>query len=127
MLELMIGIIIVGILATLAIPNFSKAIEKTKVKDAQTTLAALYSAEKVYRLDQNAYGTLGNLIANHYITDPNAGNTTWGFADGEPPTAATFKITATRTGGGWNGGTVSVDENFTGTNYTSTGYPPELS
>ncbi len=119
LLELMIGLIIVTILASIAIPSFSKAIEKTKVKDAQTTLSAIYSAEKVYRLDQNTYGTLGNLVATNYISDPDPGNnnTDWDF---DAVGGATFTATATRTGGRYNGNTLTLDDTFNGTTYGGT-------
>lgn len=115
LLELMIGLIISIVLASIAIPSFSKAIEKTKVKDAQSTLAALYSSEKIYRLDQSSYGTLAQLVANNYITNPNAGNTTWVFSTSDPAAATTFTATATRTNEGPNpNATIIVDQNFTG-------------
>ncbi len=115
LLELMIGLVIVVILSSIAIPSFSKAIEKTKVKDAQTTLSAIFSAEKIYRLDQNSYGSLGTLVVNNYLSDPNSGNSTWIFdAVGN---AGTFAATATRTGGRYNNSTITLDDTFTGTNY----------
>lgn len=122
LLELMIGLIIITILASVAIPSFSKSIEKTKVKDAQATLAALYSSEKIYRLDQTSYGTLANLIANNYISDPDPSNNNanWDFSAIVGGTGNTFTATATRTGGSHNGQTVSVDENFNGTTYGGT-------
>lgn len=126
LMELIIGLVIVAILAGIAIPSFSKAIEKTKVKDAQSTLAAIYSAEKIYRLDQSdpvtnrpTYGTLDDLIRLNYISNPNAGNTTWNFTTSEVA-ANTFTATATRTGGGFNKQTITVTELFNGTNYGGT-------
>ena len=119
----MIGLIIVSILAVIAIPNFSKAVEKAKVKDARTTLAAIYSSEKVYRLDQNSYGTLPNLVANNYISDPDANNsnTTWDFsATIGGAEGSTFIATATRTGGSYDNTTVTVTDTFSGTSYGGT-------
>ena len=121
LLELMIALIIVTILASMAIPGFSRAIEKTKVRDAQGTLAAIYTAEKIYRLDQDSYGTGSDLSNNNYLSDPNAGNTTWVFTVTIPaPPAATFTATAQRTGGNYNGQTITVTENFDGTRYGGT-------
>ncbi len=132
LLELMIGLVISIILASIAIPSFSRAIEKTKVKDAQSTLAALFSSEKIYRLDQGSYGTLANLVDNNYITNPNAGNTTWFFSSDipapPPPPATTFAATATRTppGGTYGGKTIKITQDFDGTNYDCDGYEPAL-
>ena len=123
LLELMIGIIIVAILAGVAMPSFSKAIEKTKVKDAETVLSAISSAEKIYRLDdQNQqYGTLTTLIASNYIAAPDPGNNNadWDF---DATSGAAFTATATRTGGGgYDGKKIVIDQNFNGTNYNGAG------
>lgn len=125
LLELIIGLVISVILASIAIPSFSKAIEKTKVKDAQSTLAAIFSSEKIYRLDQGFYGTccgtVSNLVANNYIADPNAGNTTWNFSAAPANGNTTFTATATRaTGGGYSEQTITVTDTFNGTNYGGT-------
>ena len=114
LLELLITVMIVGILATVALPNFTKSVEKAKVKDGQSTVAAIASAERIYRLDQGSFGTLGNLTANNYVSDPDAGNlnTDWNF--GVAAAANTFTATATRTGGGYNNQTVAATETFTG-------------
>ncbi len=120
LLELIVGVVIVGILASIALPNFSKSIEKTKVRDAQTTLSAIYSAEKIYRLDQNTYGTLPNLVGSNYISDPDPSNSNseWNF--GVASAVSTFTATATRTGGRYNGQTITVTETFAGTTYGGT-------
>lgn len=110
-MELMITVVIVGILAAIALPSFSKAVERAKVKETQAALAAIAGAERVYRLDQVGYGTLANLTANRYTSDP--GNTDWNFAT-SGVTATAFTATATRTAGGYAGNTILVDEDYTG-------------
>ena len=114
MMELLITVIIVAILAAVALPNFGKAIEKAKVKDAETALASIASAERVYRLDQSDFGNLADLTANNYVSDPDGGNQNvdWNFA--VTGAGAAFTATATRTGGGYNGNTIEVDEAYTG-------------
>ena len=121
LLELMIGLVVVTILASIAIPSFSKSIEKTKVKDAQTTLAAIYSSEKIYRLDQTSYGSLPNLVTSNYITDPDPANnnTSWDFNVAGGGTNA-FTATATRTGGSYNGQTITASQSFDGSHYGGT-------
>lgn len=116
LLELLITVLIVGILATVALPNFTKSVEKAKVKDAQSVLASVASSERIYRLDQGSFGTLGNLTENNYIADPDGGNLNvdWDFAIVVGGAGTTFTAAAARTGGGYNGQTVEVDEAFTG-------------
>ena len=118
LLELMIGLVIVTVLASIAVPSFSKAIEKTKVKDAENVLAAIYSSEKIYRLDQSSYGSLAQLVAGNYVSDPDPGNTNtnWDFTTSGVGAGA-FTATATRTGGRYNGQTIAVNQNFNGATY----------
>lgn len=122
LMELLIGLIIVGILVSMALPGFGKAMEKARVKDTQAILASIATAERVYRIDQGGFGSLADLMANRYVTDPDPGstgpgtgsNTDWDFTSTN--TNATFTMTATRTGGGaqYNTKTVKVDQRFSG-------------
>jgi len=118
LLELIVTIIVIGILASIAMPGFTRAIERARVQDVEATLAAAFQAERLYLLDNADFGTWAELIADHYITDPDGGNsnTEWNFASANV-TATTFTLTATRTGGGWNGNTVSVTQAFDGVAY----------
>ena len=123
LLELLVVLVIVGILATITIPNYSRLVERTKLHDVESSLALFYQAERMYRLDNNTYGTDANLIAGRYLPDPDAGNQNkdWNFTVTIPaPPATTFTATATRTqpGGAYNNGTVSVDQTFNGSTYT---------
>lgn len=124
LLELMIGIIIVSILATLAIPGFGRALERAKVREAQAVLSAIYSSEKIYRLDQGSYGTCcgdgSNLVGNNYLASP-SDNTNWTFGSVPAGGGQTFTATATRTGGGgFAGQTVTVTQAFDGNDYGGT-------
>ena len=115
-MELLITVVIVGILASVALPNFTRSVEKAQVKDVQSTLALIASSQRVYRLDQGGFGTLAQLTADNYVADPDAGNsnTNWNFAIAVGGGGTTFTATATRTGGGFNGQTVRVNQLFTG-------------
>lgn len=138
LLELLVVVVIVGILAATALPSFARAAERARIRDAQAVLAAIYSAERVYYLDQNSYGTLANLIANGYLADPDPGkiivsdpgtNENWDFfvpAPNDAAPGAAYTAQAVRTGGGWNNKTISIDQNFNGTNYNCDGYEAAL-
>jgi len=80
LLELMMVVVILGILATMAIPSFGKMVEKSQVNDAQATLNLIYQAERMYRLDRAVptYGSLADLINGRYLTNPNP-NPDWVF------------------------------------------------
>ena len=49
--ELLIGVILIGILAAIAIPNYSNARLKAKIADAHSEIMALAIAQELYALD----------------------------------------------------------------------------
>ncbi len=55
LVELMIVVVIIGILASIAIPKFSSLISKTKVTEAKTQLGNIINLEKTYYLAEAAY------------------------------------------------------------------------
>ncbi len=118
LLELIVTIIVIGILASIAMPGFTRAIERARVQDVEATLAAAFQAERLHLLDNTDFGTWAELIARNYITDPDGGNsnTEWNFASANV-TGTTFTLTATRTGGRWNNTTVEVTQAFNGVTY----------
>lgn len=120
-LELLVAIVILSILAAVAIPNFSRAVERGRVRDAQSVLAAIFEAERMYRLDEATFGRLvEDLVARRYLSDPDPGGTTnadWDFTT-PAVAAATFTARASRTGGGGHSGmTIEVDQGFNGRVY----------
>ena len=55
LIELMIVVAIIGILATVAIPNFSKFQAKARASESRAQLAALFTAEKAFNAEWNDY------------------------------------------------------------------------
>ncbi|MCM8779624.1 MAG: prepilin-type N-terminal cleavage/methylation domain-containing protein [Candidatus Omnitrophica bacterium] len=57
LLELLIVIIIIGVLATLFLPNFRPARESALNDEARANLKLIQAAEKIYKLEYNVYFT----------------------------------------------------------------------
>ena len=64
-MELVVAILIVGILATLALPRFNKTLETGRAQEARAALRQIRTAERVYRLKQGFYYP-------HFSAHPNA-------------------------------------------------------
>jgi len=57
LIELMIVVVIIGILAALAIPRFSKASDRAKEKEADGILKQVYTLQQTYKAQNGAYAT----------------------------------------------------------------------
>ncbi len=64
-IELLIAVIIVGILAALALPQFTKSIESTKGKEAIAALHQIRTAERTYRIAENTYWNTKAIVADN--------------------------------------------------------------
>ena len=66
--EILIVVVIIGILATLALPMFLKSLEKAKVGEAISNLNLIRTGQKIYFLE---YSTFSSGIPNLNVDNPN--------------------------------------------------------
>lgn len=105
LIELMIAVVIIGILAAIAIPNYQKYQRKSRQAEAKSTLAAMYSSEKSYIAEYG--GATSNLHAIGYQPEGRiVYNCGWTAAGGA------FQPPRDRTGAG-NGGPGYPDNSST--------------
>ena len=55
LVELMVVVGIIGVLTTLAIPNYTKFANKAKQSEAKSQLAAIYTVEKAYQVEASTF------------------------------------------------------------------------
>ena len=68
LIELMVVIVIIGILASIGVPQYIKTIEVSKATDAVSLMTMIGNANRMYRLDNSPYyarGTITNTCNNN--------------------------------------------------------------
>lgn len=77
LIELMIVVAIIGILATIALPNFQKFQRRARQAEARGTLSAIYTAQKSFAAEWEGYTTdmqaMGYAPEGHIRYDANTG------------------------------------------------------
>jgi type IV pilus assembly protein PilA len=82
LIELLIVVVIIGLLASIAIPKFSATKDKAKMASVKTDIRNIMTAEEAYFADFNTFGTLGQLMnASNFLLSPgNTGSLTPGVS-----------------------------------------------
>lgn len=94
LIELMVTLIIVGIIAAFAIPNFDKSIERRRSDTAKQNLLLIHGACQIYKARAGAYpGQLNNVAAINSTLGLNITDTNFAY---QIHTTPSFKIRAVR-------------------------------
>ena len=98
LLELLVVLIIVGIMAGIAIPNYVKTSERAKDREAQTSLSLIQAAERMYRLRNTAYYSSTSITAINDNLHLSLASQSWNYTI--PSASVTdFNATAVRSSG----------------------------
>ena len=115
LLELLIVVIVIAILATFAIPQYLKAVERAKEAKGKHNLSLIAQAEKMYRAENDVYLNFGadpgTTALNDYVEllDVDA-DTDWDYSVAGA-TASAFTATATRVDGPNAAETIVLNQN----------------
>lgn len=72
-MELMVVVIIIGIIAAFAIPNYQKSIERAYERDAIANLTTLHGANQIYRAQNNVYWPQSASSSTYAVINANLG------------------------------------------------------
>jgi len=81
LIELLIVVLIIGILAAIAVPQYQKSVTKSKIAALFPSLRAFMDAQNRYLLENGSYAMS---VDDLDITMPNNGNFTLGPVSGKP-------------------------------------------
>ncbi|MBI4846578.1 MAG: prepilin-type N-terminal cleavage/methylation domain-containing protein [Candidatus Omnitrophica bacterium] len=100
MVELMVVCLIIGILVTIAIPNYARSVERAKCSQAMHNIKTLRSAAiDFYAENQTFVGATRDVLATRVGANFDD-NTDWTY-NVTTQTAGAWTLTATRRGGHW--------------------------
>lgn len=115
LIELLVVVLIIGILAAVALPQYTKAVEKSRATEAMQILGDLATAESIYYMTNGSYSSDATKLDLEF---PNAnGSSITGKSYDislAATNASTFNATATRKGGAYSGGTLTISVDNTG-------------
>jgi len=106
LVEVLIVVIIIGILASIGIPQFAASIEKAKGGEARAGLGHIQTGEKVYFAENEFYTS--NILPGGDL-DITLTQKYWTFSV-STPSSTTYTATATRSGGTYSGQTLTMDQ-----------------
>ena len=118
LLEVLMVVIIIGILATLAIPQYTKTVEKARASEAYSNLGSIRKAEWIFYNEQSPQ-TFTTNFASLYIESPNSNaNRNFNYTVGGV-SATAFTVSAARASGTNSGEVITMNQiGTTGGNWT---------
>ena len=111
--EVLITLVIIGILAGVAIPQYRKTTETAYKREAQDLLLTIYYGERAYFLSNSKYTNPAGNWGKIYMENPGFGAIPVSFTV-LSATSTTFQAKATRNGGACGGKVITIDQTGTG-------------
>ncbi len=116
LVEMMIVLVVMGVMISFGIPQFARALEQSRADVAGANLRAIWTAERIYWLDNRTYTTNLQVLSPNLLDSSILSGPSYTYLVTEADTA-TFTVTATRAANAsWSGTlTITQDGGLTGT------------
>lgn len=101
--EMIMVVVLIGILTTMGLVNYRKAVVNAKEKEAKSLLLLIKHAEEVRKAEANTYVTCASTSTcntNLFLNLPNPAGATWSYAVTSGNTSSCFCAQAVPTGSG---------------------------
>jgi Tfp pilus assembly protein PilE len=119
LLELAMVTVIIGVLASMAVPSFHRALEQSRCDVAAANLRAIWSAQRLYWLDNRSYAPDLATLQSLDLIDSSLSSQPFYVYEITSSGATGFTAVATRvSSSSWNG-TLAVDQGGAITGYLS--------
>ena len=115
LIELLVVVLIIGILAAIALPQYTKAVERARTTEAIEKLNSLAKGSKLFYMEHDRFPQSDADIRNMVITYSTASTPNYTFGIGVDPTNQHGQVTATRKDGAYKDGLLLIDINQNGT------------
>jgi len=119
LLELVMVTVIIGILASMAVPSFHRALEQSRCDVASANLRAIWSAQRLYWLDNRSYAPDLATLQSLDLVDASLSTQQFYVYEISASSTAGFTALASRvSNSAWNG-TLAIDQGGQVTGYLS--------
>jgi prepilin-type N-terminal cleavage/methylation domain-containing protein len=117
LVEMIVSVIVAGVLLSFGVPRFQQSLEQSRADVAGANMRAIWSAQRLYWLQNRPYAPDLNTLLSANLIDPSlpAANTPYGYSIANS-SDSWFTATATRSGSSnWSGSfTIAADGTFSG-------------
>jgi prepilin-type N-terminal cleavage/methylation domain-containing protein len=123
LIEVLIVMILIGVLISWGLPGYQRAMEQSRADTAGANLRAIWSAERLYWLENHTYTTDLAVLRDLGLLDPGIVTPTIGYSYRVTSASSTaFQAVASRVGNPrWSGDLTVIQTGETGGTITASG------
>jgi type IV pilus assembly protein PilE len=125
LIETIVALVVFGVLVSMGVPRFQQSLEHSRADVAWANLRAIWSAQRLYWLQNRIYAPDLSTLLSANLIDPSLTTATapFTYAVTAPSDDSSFTATATRAGSpSWSGSfSIAADGTFSGSVHLSGG------